>query len=186
MSTPAMPHVACGDCERVRPGLIGQPANTLSSLAFVAAAVPVWRAADREADRDAGRDAGRDAVDDGPAGRVGDPVADGAAAVGAWRAVALASVAAGLGSVGYHGPGGALGKSVHDVGVGALAVALVGALASDRRRPSRAALAVGAAAGLLHLTSRTGGPLCRPDSPWQGHAGWHLLAATAVWMAARG
>ena len=41
MSQPA--HVAASDCERIRPGLIGQPANTLSSLAFVAAAVPLWR-----------------------------------------------------------------------------------------------------------------------------------------------
>jgi hypothetical protein len=44
MSTdPARPHVATSDCERIRPGLIGQPANALSSLAFVAAAVPIAR-----------------------------------------------------------------------------------------------------------------------------------------------
>lgn len=36
-------HVAASDCEHIRPGLIGQPANTASSLAFVAAAIPVWR-----------------------------------------------------------------------------------------------------------------------------------------------
>ena len=36
-------HAAASDCERIRPGFIGQPANTLSSLAFIAAAVPVWR-----------------------------------------------------------------------------------------------------------------------------------------------
>lgn len=36
-------HVAASDCERIRPGLIGQPANTVSSLAFVAAAIPIWR-----------------------------------------------------------------------------------------------------------------------------------------------
>ena len=146
----------------MRPGWIGQPANTLSSLAFVAAAVPVWRGAGRAA---VGADHG---------------------VAGAWRAVALASVAAGIGSVGYHGPGGPLGKSVHDVGVGALAVAVIGALATGRRLPPRSAVGTGAAAGLLHLTSRTGGPLCRPDSPWQGHAGWHVLAAAAVWLAARG
>ncbi len=39
----AAAHVAASDCERVRPGLIGQPANTASSLAFVLAAVPLWR-----------------------------------------------------------------------------------------------------------------------------------------------
>lgn len=34
-------HVAASDCEHIRPGLIGQPMNTLSSLSFVAAAWPV-------------------------------------------------------------------------------------------------------------------------------------------------
>ena len=29
----------------------------------------------------------------------------------------------------------------------------------------------------IWLVSDTGGPLCDPDSPWQGHAAWHLLAA---------
>jgi hypothetical protein len=38
-----MTHVAVSDCERIRPGLIGQPANTLSSLSFVAAAAPLWK-----------------------------------------------------------------------------------------------------------------------------------------------
>jgi hypothetical protein len=36
-------HVAASDCERIRPGFIGQPMNTASSLSFVIAAVPVWR-----------------------------------------------------------------------------------------------------------------------------------------------
>jgi hypothetical protein len=38
-------------------------------------------------------------------------------------------------------------------------------------------LAVGATIGTL---SRTGGPLCDPDSLWQGHAAWHVLAAAAL------
>jgi hypothetical protein len=38
-----MTHVAASDCERIRDGFIGQPANATSSLAFVAAAVPVWK-----------------------------------------------------------------------------------------------------------------------------------------------
>ena len=40
-------HVAASDCERVRPGLIGQPANTVSSLAFLLAARPLLRASRR-------------------------------------------------------------------------------------------------------------------------------------------
>jgi drug/metabolite transporter (DMT)-like permease len=37
-----VPHAATGDCERVRPGLIGQPVNTASSGAYLAAAAWVW------------------------------------------------------------------------------------------------------------------------------------------------
>src|SRR5829696_2692610 len=44
---PPGPHVAASDCEEIHPGRIAQPANTLSSLAFVVAAVPIARAARR-------------------------------------------------------------------------------------------------------------------------------------------
>lgn len=40
-----------------------------------------------------------------------------------------------------------------------------------------ALLAVGSLIGTL---SRAGGPLCNPESLWQGHAAWHVLAATAL------
>jgi hypothetical protein len=36
-------HAATGDCEEVRPGPIGQPVNTLSSVAYLVAAAWVWR-----------------------------------------------------------------------------------------------------------------------------------------------
>lgn len=36
------------------------------------------------------------------------------------------------------------------------------------------------AAFLFWFPSRTGGPWCRPDSLWQGHAAWHLLGAVAA------
>jgi drug/metabolite transporter (DMT)-like permease len=36
-------HAALGDCERVRPGPVGQPVNTVTSAAYLAAAVWVWR-----------------------------------------------------------------------------------------------------------------------------------------------
>jgi hypothetical protein len=46
----------------------------------------------------------------------------------------------------------------------------------------------GAAGGLALLTvgavvmllSRSGGPLCTPNSLWQGHALWHILAAAGI------
>lgn len=34
-------HAACGDCEAIRPGLVGQPVNTATSLAYVAGAIAV-------------------------------------------------------------------------------------------------------------------------------------------------
>ncbi|MGQ0431901.1 MAG: hypothetical protein ACT452_05790 [Microthrixaceae bacterium] len=139
-------HAAVGDCERIRPGLIGQPANTLSSLAFVAAAVPLARR-----------------------GR-------------GWRWVAAATAFEGLGSVGYHGPGGRVAKAMHDLGLVAMVATAAAAFAADpgppRVRPHALALAMGAV--VLHSLSRTGGPLCSCNSRLQGHALFHLLAAAAL------
>ncbi|HUG84145.1 MAG TPA: hypothetical protein VMM13_06250, partial [Euzebya sp.] len=151
-------HVAGSDCERIRPGLVAQPVNTVSSLAFVVAAVPIWRWARTAGDR-------------------------------SWQRVAVSAAAAGLGSAAYHGPGGRLGKASHDLGVLALAATAVGALAAGRRRggsADRSVVVVAVGAALVHATSRTGGPLCRPASRWQGHAGWHVLSAAALVLAARG
>lgn len=149
-------HVARGDCERVRPGLIAQPANTASSLALVAVAVPLWRRAVAAGDRRT-------------------------------QAVAVSSALAGLGSVAYHGPGGRAGRALHDGGIWALVCSAAIALPGGERRPSWASAAAVtlAAAGAVHATSRTGGPLCRPDSLLQGHALWHLLSAGAVYAAGR-
>ena len=149
------PHAAASDCERIHPGRIGQPANTVSSLAFVAAALPIARSARRR----------------------GMP---------AWRAVAVAAVLEGLGSVAYHGPGGPASKRLHDAGLVVLTATIAVAVASERQpvelRPRTAALAAVAAA--VHTLSRTGGPLCSCDSPLQGHALFHLLAAAALTAAA--
>lgn len=148
--------VAASDCERIRPGLIGQPANAASSLAFVVAGLPIARRAV-------------------------------ASRRWAWAAVGASAVLAGVGSVGYHGPGGRVAKITHDAGVDALGAGLVLAVAVDgsprRISPRTAVLTVAAAS--LHVLSRTGGPLCSCDSPLQGHAVFHLLAAAAVTSAVR-
>lgn len=100
--------------------------------------------------------------------------------------LAAMAIAAGLGSVAYHGPGGRAGRLVHDVTAAALgggiALALVRPPSSVARR--RAAVGCLAAAVAVHATSRTDRVLCRPDSLWQGHALWHVLGAAAVVMAA--
>ena len=199
--------LGAGDCERLRDGLVAQPVNTASALAYLLAAA--WLA--RQGAR----------LDAAPRREA--------------LAFGLAVAAAGVGSVDFHGPGSPAARWLHDAGLcaavsfvavhdlaqlagargrvvpawaaaagaggvllalapragGAVAGALAllvaaGEVAVARRRPRgtrvayRAgvvALAVGAACWWL---GRTGGPWCDPDSPLQGHAAWHLLTAFAL------
>ncbi len=77
--------VAASDCERCRDGAITQPVNTVSSLGFVVAGALVLAARRRKRAR--------------PPGTV---------------PVGWAMVAAGLGSIAYHGPGTAFARWLHD------------------------------------------------------------------------
>ena len=101
-------------------------------------------------------------------------------------ALGIGAIAAGLGSVAYHGPGGQSSQRLHDVSAGTLAAATTIALARPARSMWRRLAAVGclAAAVAVHTTSRTDRVLCRPDSIWQGHALWHVLGALGVVLAA--
>ena len=142
------PHVAVSDCERVRPGLIAQPVNTVSSLTYCAAGVWVLRK----------------------------PVTARRAALG------FAAIAAGIGSVAYHGPGGRTAKVIHDIGATALVAmtalsSLTGPVTARQRLVTLGCVGAGI---VVHGTSRTGRALCRPDSILQGHALWHALGAAAV------
>jgi hypothetical protein len=147
--------VAASDCERIRPGLIGQPANTVSSLAFVVAAVPIARGARRRR-RPAWLAVAVAAVVEG-AGSVAYH------GPGGTRAKRL------------HDAGiVALAATV------TVAVALEGTPVHHRPRT----VALTAAAVALHSLSRTGGPLCSCHSSLQGHAAFHVLAAAALATAA--
>ncbi|MCW4354283.1 hypothetical protein ONR57_13330 [Hoyosella sp. YIM 151337] len=53
-----------------------------------------------------------------------------------------------------------------------------------RRTILIAALVLGAGA-LIGTLSRTGMPLCNPESWFQGHGVWHVLAAIAIWRLTR-
>lgn len=69
--------------------------------------------------------------------------------------------------------------------VGVAGVAVVLALARAGARPelrarTAAALVLLAVGGTVGRLSRAGGPLCDPDSLWQGHAAWHVLASVAL------
>jgi hypothetical protein len=153
--------LGAGDCERLGDGLIAQPVNTASALAFVA--VGAWLA-------------GR-GVRAGP-GR------------GPLVAFGLAVTAAGVGSVDYHGPGSPAARLLHD-GSLYLVVGLVawlevtrwvgrGRLTPRGRVAYRTALALAAAGAAGWWLGRTASPWCDPDSLLQGHAAWHLLGAAAL------
>jgi hypothetical protein len=172
--------LGAGDCERLHDGLVAQPVNTASALAYVA--VGAWLV-------------GR-GLRSGAAGRSSPgPVAFG-----------LAVAAAGIGSVDYHGPGSPAARLLHDGGLYAVVgfvawhevarrvararraragVPWVG-WAPRRRTAYRAALAGAAAGAACWWLGRTQSPWCDPDSPLQAHAAWHLLgaAALACWVVA--
>jgi hypothetical protein len=152
--------LGAGDCERLHGGLVAQPVNTASALAYVA--VGAWLV-------------GR-GLREGP----GRPLA----------VVGLAVVAAGVGSVDYHGPGSPAARLLHDGGLYAV-VGLVAwheaarrvaraRLATGRRAAYRAALAAAAAGAACWWLGRTESPCCAPDSLLQPHAAWHLLGAAAL------
>ena len=86
--------LGAGDCERLHDGLIAQPVNTVSALAYVA--VGAWLV-------------GR-GLRSGAAGR---PSPGRPATV----AFGVAVAAAGLGSVDYHGPGSPAARFLHDGGL---------------------------------------------------------------------
>ena len=165
--------LGAGDCERLHDGLIAQPVNTASALAYVA--VGAWLV---------GR--GLRTGADGPPGR----------SRGRTVGFGLAVAAAGIGSVDFHGPGSNAARLLHDGGLYAVAgfvawTELARRAGRPRRPPGRqvayrVALAATAAGAACWWLGRTASPWCDPDSLLQGHAAWHLLtaAALAAWAVA--
>jgi hypothetical protein len=153
--------LGAGDCERLHDGLIAQPVNTASALAYVA--VGAWLAG-----RGLRADPGR----------------------GPLLVFGLAVGLAGIGSVDYHGTGSPAARLLHDGGLyavaGFVAVAEVArrarrtAWTPPRRTAYRAALAATAAGAACWWLGRTASPWCDPGSLLQGHAAWHLLGAAAL------
>ena len=130
------------DCELITDGLLAQPVNAISSLAFLVSASALVRSGLRI------------------------------------HAALMAAVA--VGSVLFHGFPSSMSSVAHDLAVLALVIAVA---AIVLRRPSvvlwlPTALLLGGL--VVWFFSRTGGPLCDPTSTVQGHAIWHLLAATGV------
>jgi hypothetical protein len=155
--------LGAGDCERLHDGLVAQPVNTASALAYVA--VGAWLI-------------GRGLR---PGAGPGRPATIG---------FGLAVAAAGVGSVDYHGPGSPAARLLHDGGlyavVGFVAVAEVARRGRrvrpppGRRTAYRVALVAAATGAACWWVGRTASPLCDPESLLQGHAAWHLLTAVAL------
>lgn len=160
--------IGASDCEAIGDGWLAQPVNAVTSLAFVPAGAWV-------------------------AGR-----ARGLAGWRRWEGLALggALVATGLGSLAFHGPQPPWARVAHDAPVVAV-VALLAVNEVGRRRsplpvtdrtgpqPARTvALAAGISGLVAYALGRTGSPLCDPESLFQWHAVWHVLAAVGLAAAA--
>jgi UDP-N-acetylglucosamine 1-carboxyvinyltransferase len=159
--------LGAGDCERLHDGLVAQPVNTASALAYLA--VGAWLV-------------GRGLL----SGAAGRPSPSRPATV----AFGVAVAAAGVGSIDYHGPGSPAARLLHDGGLYAV-VGLVAwhevarrvgrARLTPRGRVAyRAALVATAFGAACWWAGRTASPWCDPDSLLQGHAAWHLLGAAAL------
>lgn len=173
------------DCERITDAFLSQPVNSLTSLAFVVAGlVVVARRPDRGVFAAAVMLVGLGSfAAHGPRWAGSEWLHD---VTIAW--VLILVVVEGsrrilpMGAV----PGVALVFAImpvaNDAILSVLAAAVIGReLLPSRRTPvtlwAVGLLGVGALIGTL---SRTGWPLCDPDSLLQGHAVWHVLAAAAL------
>jgi hypothetical protein len=196
------------DCESIGVGVLAQPVNAFSSLAFVVFGFIVVFSMRAQ----------------GQTERVNRLI------------IAMLMIATGIGSVLFHGPQGPASHFLHDVTIlltmtAIVAMNLAGILEWTERRVLVILLSVGiavsvvlltwpsstnvvagialaalvgqdialhrsgsintrwwiaavvamAVALLFFITGRTGGPLCDSSSLFQGHALWHILAATALW-----
>lgn len=175
---------AAVDCERILASWWGQPVNTATCAAFlIGAGVIWWRGADRVMAALVAMIGVGSIAFHGPMPAWGEFLHD---LTIVWALVwvilielrllrfwPLAFLFGGL---------LALTPAVADPGQAVLAAATltVQLRARDQislRRVSIGLLALGALIGTL---SRTGWPLCDPDSWWQGHGVWHVLSATAL------
>lgn len=192
-------HVAADDCETCRPGLVAQPANTLSSLAYVAVGADLLRR--RHPDRTfawsvIGVGLGSVAYH-GPGGVAGKWAHD-ATLISMLGLMALSDVTT---AEGRPMPPAAVGAVVASsaaaahpattdlaqVATGALALVAAGRrlVRAHQTREVTVAVPLWAAGLALQVLGRSGERWCRPGSPLQAHAGWHVLSAAALWSRRR-
>lgn len=149
-------HPAVADGERLHPGVIAQPANTVSSVALVLAAFPTAEPSTptQQALRILLLANGFGSIGyHGPGDRASKALHD----VSLWAMVALLS-------------GGLLRTLVVTPG---------------RWRAAAPGLALFGAGAAVNAATRTGARRCRPDTMLQGHALWHLTSAVAARLLGR-
>jgi hypothetical protein len=197
------------DCEEIRTGLVARPVNAVSSMAYVGGGG--WVAARGVQSGQSAAVAFGGLL--GAVG-VGSVLYHGPCPPGAQQ-THDASLAATLGLVVLHNAAAMTGRhrpvpgGVQVVAAAAAAIpvlprgrftnpvvsvlGLAGiateALSLRGHHPAPPAAAAGgtlALGALINVLSRTGGPLCRPNSLLQGHAAWHVLSAAALTSWARG
>jgi hypothetical protein len=181
---------ATADCERILESWWGQPINTVTAAAFVVGAVFVWwRRRDLPTSLLLAAIGAGSIAFHGPMPAWGEFLHDASIVLTlAWILLVETGrkpfwpVAFAIGLALSAAP------VIADPAQALLAVAVIGViLVASRRRPQRlAALGVLAAGALVGTLSRTGGPLCDPESILQGHGFWHLAAAAALTLWAMG
>jgi hypothetical protein len=172
------------DCERIGTGLLSQPVNALTSLAFVPGGFWV---ASRRPDR-------REFATITALVGVGSFLAHGprwpgslwahdvtlawalaAIAVDGWPPSRRRAVLASIATLFAAAP-----KTAQPVSVGLAAAAIGRELRSRPAAETAPVLGLAALGAAIGTMSRTGWPWCRPDSLLQGHGVWHVLAAAAL------
>ena len=191
--------LATSDCEHCRPGLVSQPANTVSSLAYVAAGIDLLGQPDPDKTFAWGLiGVGLGSVAyHGPGGVAGKWAHD-ATLLALFGLMALSDVtvaegkpmpAASIAAV-VAASGAAAHPRTTDVAQGAFGALAIAASArryarSDDLKVLTVSLPLWTAGLTLQILGRTGQPLCRPSSPFQAHAAWHVLSAAALWSRRR-
>jgi hypothetical protein len=186
-----MEPAAAADCERILQTWWGQPVNTITAAAFIAAGALVWF---RRRDAATGVLVASIGVGSiafhGPMPVWGEFVHDLSIVVTLVWVLLVEMKLIQLWPLGFAlAAAASITPTVADPAQAVLAVGVLAAVALPkghraRRLQSVTLLALGGVVGTL---SRTGGPLCNPDSLWQGHGFWHLAAAAslAIWGLSR-
>lgn len=174
---------AASDCELIRSGFWGQPVNAASSLCFVLVGVLLMRRRPVLGVASCAVGIGSFAFH-GPMPEWAEWAHDATLALLLVALVlesrpllaALAGVALGVGLAAFL----EAAEVVTPILAAIAAARLARDYLADREDSRRLAIGVLVAGGLLLVFSRTGGPLCQPESLLQGHACWHVLAATSL------